>query len=196
MTRAAAVCLALLLSSGPLAIQGAAQGVAPGSGAAATRQAAAAEYWIVSETTSPLDYAPVIVAAAWSSDRPDGPAMQLSIQCRRGRTDLVIVSPALTARPENHRVSYTIDDGPSVLLQTGLAASGAGIAVRDDVVRLLTGLPGHGEITFQAAMPQAAPLLGRYALGPLWTVLDRIAGPCKWPVAANSPPGSPTARPK
>ena len=82
MSRAAAICLALVFLSGPAVGQGR---------AASTGEAA--ESWIVSETTSPLDYAPVIIASTLSSDRANGQATQLSIQCRRGRTDLVIASP-------------------------------------------------------------------------------------------------------
>ena len=181
MSRAAAICVALVLQSGPADAQGT---------AASTREAA--ESWIVSETTSPLDYAPVIIASALSSDRANGLAIQLSIQCRRGRTDLVIASPPLTGRPEDHRVSYVVNDGRPVALQSGLAASGKGISIREDVVRLLTALPGQGEIAFQVAMPQAAPLEVRYALGPLKSVLERIAGPCKWPVTALAPPKAPS----
>ncbi len=180
MSKAAALCLVLVLESGAVLAQGASS---TGGGA---------ENWIVSETTSPLDYAPVIIASAWSSERANSPAMQLSIQCRRGRTDLVIVSPALTGRPEDYRVSYAVNDGRPVNLVSGLAASGTGIAIREDVVRLLTGLPARGEIGFQFARPQAAPpqpaLQARYDLGPLKTVLERIAGPCKWPAPAPAPP--------
>ena len=52
--------------------------------------APAADNWIVSETTSPLDYTPVVIATALSSGGPDGTILQFSIQCRGGRTNLVI----------------------------------------------------------------------------------------------------------
>jgi hypothetical protein len=183
MSKAAAICLALMLPSGPAVAQGAAASTGEG----------AAETWIVTETTSPLDYAPVTIASALSSDPANGRSVQLSIQCRRGRTDLVIASAALTGRPEDHRISYTVNDGKPVTLLSGLAASGTGIAIREDVVRLLTALPSRGDIALQIAVPQATPLQARYALTPLKTVLERIAGPCKWPVTA---PASPKAQPQ
>jgi len=176
MSKAAALCLLLVLESGAALAQGASS---TGGGA---------ENWIISETTSPLDYAPIIIASAWSSERANSPAVQLSIQCRRGRTDLVIVSPALTKRPEDYRVSYIVNDGRPVPLLSGLAAAGTGIAIKEDVVRLLTGLPGRGEIAFQFTVPPAAPVQAWYDLGPLKAVLERIAGPCKWPTAAPTPP--------
>src|SRR3954453_14212918 len=182
MKQAAVVCLALVLSTGLVNAQG---------GASARREPAAANRWIFSETVSPLDYAPVIIASA-STDSSGGPPMQLSIQCRRGRTDLVIASAGLTDRAEDQRVFYTVDDGQPVKLLAGPAASEAALVIRNDVVRLLTSLPEQGEITFNIAGPQAAPLRGGYALGPLKAVLDRMARPCMWPVPAPASPRTPS----
>ncbi len=130
----------------------------------------AADKWIVSETTSPLDYSPVAVATA-STD-----SMRLSIQCRGGRTELVIVSAALTLRVEEYVVSYDLNDG-------GTAASGAGVGIRGDVPRLLASLPDSGEVVFRVASRQGAAVEGRYALPAMKAVLKRLAGPCKWPAA-------------
>jgi hypothetical protein len=182
MSKAAALCLslglALALASGPALAQGE-TAAAPREAQAAEPRKTGATNWIYTETVSPLDYAPVAIASAWSSE-PDGPVVQLSIHCRRGRTDLVITSPAMTGRPEEQRLTYSVDDGPPVSLPAGAAASAGGLAIKDDVVRFLTALPATGEIAFQVAGP-AAPLQGRYALGPLKAVLDRLAAPCKWP---------------
>jgi len=174
MRKAAALCLSLglvlALASGPARAQGA-------SAAAPTETSAA--NWIYTETVSPLDYAPVVIASAWSSER-DGPVLQLSIQCRRGRTDLMLASPAMTGRPDEQRLTYSVNDGPPVALPAGPATTGGGLAIKDDVVRFLTALPANGEVAFQIAT-QPAPLHGRYALVPLKAVLDRMAAPCKWP---------------
>ncbi len=164
--------MAIVLSVDPAMAQ---VGAAP----TATREPAAGN-WIFSETVSPVDYAPVVIASAWSNAGPDGPAMQLSIQCRRGRTDLVILSAAPTGRPGGHRVFYILNGGPAMRLAVGVAASGTGLAVQDDVVRLLTALPSDGEIAFQITAAQGNTVEGRYALGPLHAVLSRMAEPCKW----------------
>jgi hypothetical protein len=44
--------------------------------------------WIVSETTSPVDYTPIVKATAVSTGGSDGSSMNLSIYCRGGRTEL------------------------------------------------------------------------------------------------------------
>jgi hypothetical protein len=149
--------------------------------------APAADNWIVSETTSPLDYTPVAIATALSSGGPDGAILQLSIQCRGGRTDLVITGPALTGRGEDLVVSYVVNDGQPVVVAGGAPASGAGVAIRGDVVRLLTSLPDQGEISFRVTSRQGAALDGRYDLAGLKIVRVRLAGPCKWPAAAGAP---------
>jgi hypothetical protein len=143
----------------------------------------AADNWIVSETTSPLDYTPVAIAVASFSSEPSGAAMQLSIQCRGGRTDLVIGGPAVTRRVEDYVVSYGVNDGQPVMVAVGAPAFGTGVALKGDVVRLLASLPDRGEAFFRIAARQGETLEGRYALGGLRVVLDRLAIPCKWPAA-------------
>jgi hypothetical protein len=114
--------LARDLAPPPRPVELAAPGVAP-----------AADNWMVSETTSPLDYTPVAIATASSGGGPDGAPLHLSIQCRGGRTDLVIGGPALTRRAEDYVVSYAINDGQPVVVAAGTPASGTGVAIRGDV---------------------------------------------------------------
>jgi hypothetical protein len=148
--------------------------------------APAADNWIVSETTSPVDYTPVAIATASSGGGP-GAAMQLSIQCRGGRTDLVIGGPALTGRGEDYVVFYGVNNGQPIMVAAGTPASGSGAAIKGDVVRLLASLPDRGEIVFRVAARQGAAVEGRYALAGLKVVLGRLAVPCKWPTATGAP---------
>ena len=149
--------------------------------------APAADNWIVSETTSPVDYTPVAIATTSSRAVPDGSTMQLSIQCRGGRTDLLIGGPALAQRGGDYVVSYGVNDGQPVVVAAGTPASGTGVAIKGDVVRLLASLPDQGEIVFRVTDRRGAALEGRYALARLKIVLDRLAASCKWPTAASAP---------
>jgi hypothetical protein len=159
----------------------------PPPASAAPGAAPATDNWLVSETTSPLDYTPVAIATASSRAGPDGATLQLSIQCRGGRTDLVIGHPSLTLRAEDYVVSYAVNDSQPAVVAAGTAASGTGLALRGDVVRLLASLPDRGDIAFRVANRQGATLEGRYALAGLKTLLTRLAVPCKWPAAAGAP---------
>ena len=159
-------------------------GTAPSS---ASRTAPAADKWIVSVTTSPLDYTPIAIATASSTVGPDGSPMQVSIQCRSGRTELVVAGPALTRRAEDYAVSYNIDKGEPVVVAAGTPASGPGVAIRGDVVRLLAALPERGVIAFAVAARQGAALEGRFDLASLKIVREKLAVPCKWPTTASVP---------
>ena len=147
--------------------------------------APAADNWIVSETTSPLDYTRVAIATALSSGGPDGAIAALDPVPRwpdgpRAR------GPALTGRGEDSVVSYVVNNGQPVVVAAGTPA-GTGVAIRGDVVRLLASLPDGGDISFRVTPRQGAALDGRYDLAGLKIVRDRLAGPCKWPAVADVP---------
>jgi len=156
------------------------------SAAPGSTPAKAADNWIVSETTSPIDYTPIAIATA-SSGGPDGATMQLSIQCRGGRTELVIAAAALTRRAEDYDISYIVNDRQPVMVSAGTPASGTGVAVKGDVERLLVSLSGSGDIIFRVTAGHGAALEGRYALAGLKILVTRLAAPCKWPVAVGTP---------
>src|SRR6202140_3663902 len=90
--------------------------------------------WIVSETTSPVDYAPMVAAATFSRGGSDSPSMQLSIHCRGGRTELVVAGPAVRSG-EDYAISYRINDDQPVQLAAGSRSFGQGAAFTGDVVR-------------------------------------------------------------
>jgi len=155
--------------------------------------APAADNWIVSETTSPIDYTPVTIATASSGGGPDGSTLQLSIQCRGGRTDLMIGGPALTRRGEDYVVSYAVNDGQPVVVAAGTPASGTGLAIRCDVVRLLASLPDRGRGRLSRHHPAGRGAGG--AIRPRWPEnrAGPVAVPCKWP-AAGAPRNRGTGR--
>ena len=90
--------------------------------------------WVVSETTSPIDYSPIATATTASRKVGSGLAMQLSIRCRGGRTELAVTGPAITGRGDNYFISYRVNGGQSVQLAGATAAFGDGVALKADVV--------------------------------------------------------------
>jgi hypothetical protein len=94
--------------------------------------------------------------------------------------------PARSAR-EDAATNRGRTNGQPAVIAAGAPASGSGVAIRGDVVRLLASLPDRGEIAFRVTTLQGAALEGRYALAGLKIVLERLAVPCKWPTAAGAP---------
>jgi hypothetical protein len=183
---ASAVALAQGSGDASRAVATASPAATPAASPAPTLPPAPAATWIVSETRSPIDYSPVAIATA-SSGGPDGVALQLSIHCRGGRTELVISSPAFARRAEDPAVAYVVNGGQPVAVATGMSASGSGLALKGDVVGFLASLPDQGDIAFWITNRQGAASEGRYALPELKALLVRMAGPCKWPIAAAAP---------
>jgi hypothetical protein len=147
------------------------------------RPAPGVDNWIVSETTSPVNYAPVVTATTLSR----GGSMQLSIHCRGGRTELVAAGPAVSGSSGDYAISYRINDGQPVQLAAGSPSSGAGVAFAGDVVRLLQSLPEEGGIAVRLSSRAGAAQDGYFLLGGLKTVREKVAAACKWPHAVARP---------
>jgi len=152
------------------------------------RPAATDEKWVVSETTSPVDYTPIVRATTPARDGPNASAMQLSIQCRGGRTELMVAGPAVSRSGTDYAISYRVNDGHPVQLAAGSPSSGNGAAFTGDVVRLLQSLPEEGDFAVRlSSRTGAAAQEGHFSLGGLKMVREKVAVACKWPQAVARP---------
>ena len=120
---------------------------------APARPAPAVGDWTISDTTSPVDYRPFVVAITPSLDGAEGSAMQLSIYCRNGRTELVVDGPAVSGRGEDYTISYRVNGGQPMQTAAGTPSFGTGAAFKGDVVRLLQLLPEEGEVAAHLSQP-------------------------------------------
>jgi hypothetical protein len=143
--------------------------------------------WIISETTSPVDYTPIVAATAVSTGGSDGSSMHLSIHCRGGRTELVVAGPAVSRSSGDYVIFYRVNDGQQVQLAGGSPSFGTGVAFTGDIVRLLQSLPENGHIAVRVSARGSAAQDGRFSLGGLKTVREKLAAACKWPSAVARP---------
>jgi hypothetical protein len=150
------------------------------------RPAQGEDKWVLSETTSPVDYAPIVAATTSSRGGSSGSSMQLSIHCRGGRTELVVAGPALS-RGGDYAISYRINDDQPVHLAASSPSFGAGVAFTGDVVRLLQSLPDEGEIAVRLSTRAGAAQDAYFLLGGLKMVRQKLAAACKWPHAVAKP---------
>ena len=134
---------------------------------APARPAPEVDNWIVSETTSPVDYTPIVTATASFPEGSNGPPMQLSIRCRAGRTELVVAGPVFSRGGKDYAISYRIDDGQPVQLAAAQPSLGTGVAFTGDVVRLLQSLPEEGELAIRLVSRTGASQEGHFSLGGL-----------------------------
>lgn len=169
-------------------------GVASGAAHAQTvtapppRLAPDADTWMISETTSPVDYAPIVTATTVQRLDANGSSLQLSIHCRGGRTELLVGGMAVARSGENYTISYRINDAQSVQLAAVPSSFGVGAAFKGDVVRLLQSLPKQGGMAIRLSTREGATLDGYFSLGGLTAARDKIAAACRWPQAISAPP--------
>jgi hypothetical protein len=152
------------------------------------RVAAADGGWVVSETTSPVDYSPIATATT-ASRKGAGttPPMQLTIRCRGGRTELALTGPAITGHGDNYFISYRVNGGQSLQLAGAEAAFGDGVAFKGDVVSLLQQLPADGEFAVRLLTLAGNELDALFSLNGLDALRTRIGATCKWPHAMAKP---------
>jgi len=148
-------------------------------------KATVADTWFVTETTSPLDYSPIAIATATAAAGADGATMSLSVQCRGGRTDMVVAGAAIQRGPQDATVTYMVNAGAPVPVAVSVAPSGKGLAFRLDTVGLIASLPNDGDMTVRVGGRQDGAVEGKFSLAGLAKARARIAAPCKWPLAAR-----------
>lgn len=145
------------------------------------------EAWVISETTSPVDYTPIVTATAFVQGNAGGALKQLSIHCRGGRTELIVGGPALSEGNADYALSYRLDDAQPVQIAAGRPSYGTGIAFRGDVIGLLQSLPAEGDLAIRLTARTGAVHDGHFSLAGLKAARDRVAAACKWPRTIAKP---------
>jgi hypothetical protein len=165
---------ALALASGTASAQDAAQPSQTGSG------------WVISQTTSPIDYSPIATATTSSRKIAGSPELRLSVRCRSGRTELAISGPGITMPGDDYFISYRVNDGHSVQFGGAAASFGDGVAFKGDAAALLQSLPTDGELAVEVMPLRGNVQHGAFPLNGLETLRAKIGATCKWPhILAN-----------
>ena len=140
--------------------------------------------WVVSETKSPVDYSPLLIAVIRPMSSSPGGPVSLAIRCRGGQTALLIRTERTwhATRRNALPVDFQIN-GQSTLRQNWTLSADARIAsYADDPVELLRSLPDGARLTVSVtdAAEQATFLLAGWD-----AIRKRVETACKWPKATN-----------
>jgi hypothetical protein len=143
--------------------------------------------WIISETTSPVDYAPVMTAAIRLPFTVKHAPNTFAIRCRGGRTELLVRTEGTwrASRTREVQVDYQINDQPVVKLTWTASPDGKTAIYRDDAVGLLQSLPDGGRLKIDVLDEPGPSHEATFQLTGLDAVREKIAVACKWPPAAN-----------
>ncbi|MGY0575738.1 hypothetical protein ACTGJ9_035780 [Bradyrhizobium sp. RDM12] len=148
-----------------------------------TTPAPPGQSWVISETTSPVDYKPQIEAQTMGRPATKEAPSSFSIRCRASRTELMIsTSPSWKPSPDSVvKVEYQINDWPSIQERWRSAEGGKSLAFQGDVVRLLRSMPEGGQLLIKVYAGKALPYESTFQLAGLDSVRRKLAKACNWP---------------
>jgi hypothetical protein len=139
--------------------------------------------WIISETTSPVDYRPQITALTTARASSQDAPSSLAIHCRAQRTELIISTTGSWKQATDGavKVVYRINEEPPLEQRWRTAETGRSLACQGEVVRFLRSMPDSGQILVKVYAGKAPPYESTFKLAGLDPVRRKIAAACNWP---------------
>jgi hypothetical protein len=137
--------------------------------------------WIISETTSPVDYKPQIAALTTAHGSSQDAPSSLAIHCRARRTELMISTGGSWKQDRAVKVVYRINEEPPVESRWKSAEIGRSLVFPGDVVRLLRSMPADGQMLVKVYAGKTPPNESTFKLAGLDPVRRKIAAACNWP---------------
>jgi hypothetical protein len=143
--------------------------------------------WIVSETTSPVDYAPLTTAVIRLPFSVKDAPNTLAIRCLGGRTEFLVRTEGTwrASRAREVQVDYQINDQPSVRLAWTASADGKTASYKDNAIGFLQSLPEGGRLKISVLDGPGPSQEATFQLAGLDAVRKKIAVACKWAPPAN-----------
>lgn len=143
--------------------------------------------WIVSETTSPVDYSPLTTAVIHATSNAQDAPSNLAVRCRGPRTELLLRTEGTwrATHGSEVQIDYRINDQSLVRLQWTLSADGKSASYEGDAVGLLRSLPEGARLKISMVDRQGRGQEATFQLTGLDSVRKRIGLACKWPPTAQ-----------
>jgi len=139
--------------------------------------------WVISETTSPIDYSPLVTGLIrTTSEAKDAPSA-LAVRCLGQRTELLVRTEGTWGPTHGHelRVDYQVNDQPAVGLQWILSSDGKTATYKDDPVSLLQSLPDGARLKINVADRASSSHEATFQIHGWDVVRNKIGTACKWP---------------
>jgi hypothetical protein len=145
--------------------------------------------WVISETTSPVDYTPLITAVIRSTSG----ANTLAIRCRGLRTELSVRAEEgwRASRSGEIQVAYQINDQPLVRLAWAQSPDGKTASYKQDAINLLQSLPEGARLKISVVDATDSSRNAAFQLTGLDAVRKKLGTACKWTPANRISSGKP-----
>jgi hypothetical protein len=138
--------------------------------------------WVISETTSPIDYSPLVTALIRSTSQVKDTPSTLAVRCRGQRTDLLVGTDGTWATTRGHelRVDYQVNDQPAVGVQWILSSDGKTATYKDDPVSFLQSLPDGARLKINVADRTSSSHEATFQIDGWNVVRNKIGTACRW----------------
>jgi hypothetical protein len=138
--------------------------------------------WVISETTSPVDYSPLVTGLMHSTSKVKDAPSTLVVRCVGERTELLVRTDGTwnAARGHELRVDYQINDQPAVGLQWILSSDGKTASYKDDPVSFLQSLPDAARLKINVADRASSSHEATFQTDGWDVVRNKIGTACKW----------------
>jgi hypothetical protein len=138
--------------------------------------------WVISETTSPIDYSPLVTGVIRSTSETKDAPSSLAVRCLGQRTELLVRTDGTWGATRGHelRVDYQVNDQPAVGLQWILSSDGKTATYKDDPVSLLQSLPDGARLKINVADRASSSHEAMFQIDGWNVVRNKIGTACKW----------------
>ena len=138
--------------------------------------------WVVSETTSPVDYSPLVTALIRSRSQVKDAPSTLTVRCRGQRTELLVRTDGAwgTTRGNELHGEYQINDQRTVGQQWILSSDAKTATYKDDPVGLLQSIPDGARLKISMADRSSSAHEATFRLDGWDAVRKKIGTACKW----------------
>jgi hypothetical protein len=145
--------------------------------------------WIISETTSPIDFSALAIAVIQPVQQMSNGPISLVIRCRAKSTELALQFPSEVNVPKagELQLDYQIDEQPSVRQRWTWPAGGKIAVYKGDPVPLLQSIPEGARLMIRASGGDDTQQAATFLLIGLDSVRKRVGTACRWaPLQAGS----------
>jgi hypothetical protein len=138
--------------------------------------------WVISETTSPIDYSPLLTALIRSTSQIKDAPSALMVRCVGQRTEFVVHTEGTWSATRGHelRVDYQVDDQPAVGLQWILSSDGKTATYKDDPVSFLQSLRDGARLKINVADRASSSHEATFQIDGWDVVRNKIGTACRW----------------
>ena len=160
--------------------------ISPGTATTST-SAPSGPGWTVSETTSPVDYSPLVTATILARSETRNAPTALVVRCRGRRTELGLrmEGSARASRGGEIPVAYQINDQPMVKLRWIASADGKTANYKEDATALLQSFSEDARLKIIVPDGSGRDSEAAFQLAGWNVIRDKIATACMWTSTAS-----------